>query len=300
MPEQHDPLDDLTRFGAGIGAGSGVPMPFSAGEARQRGDRLRRRRRALVAGGSALAVAAVAVPVFALAGGSPRADDDRGLTAVDPTPSVSASVPATALPTAVLLTDDDTVYNEGSDWVRTGAYEGDGQEPFHPCARATLASLGAASVVVGDYELRSPGQDQPARGALLQEAVARFDSEDAARAARATVVGWIRDCGEAVRTFGATAYRTLQTRRLDAGAAVDAQIIDARIIDAQYSPVDTSIDPSGDSAYIAETGVAVQGSDLVVLGSQVVGQDYNFLPEEGGTPVNRMLPVALERLRDSR
>lgn len=295
MPEQHDPLDDLTRFGAGIGAGSGVPMPFSAGEARQRGDRLRRRRRALVAGGSALAVAAVAVPVFALAGGGPRADDDRGLTAVDPAPSVSASVPAAALTTAALLTDADTVFNQGSDWVRTGAYEGDGQEPFHPCARATLASLGAASVVVGDYELRSPGQAQPARGALLQEAVARFDSADAARAARATVIGWIRDCGDAVRSFGATEYRVVQTRLLDSSAGPDAQILEA-----QYGPVDTSIDPSGDSAYIAETGVAVQGSDLVVLGSQIVGQDYNFLPEEGGTPVNRMLPVALERVRDDR
>lgn len=288
MPDRDPTQDRLEEFARdGAGPRSGVPMPFTASAARTRGEALRRRRRGLLAGGAALTAAAVTVPLVLLTGGG----DERGLVTDQPSPSPSA-VPDVR--TSALLTDDDTVFNQGSDWVRAWEYRGDGQSPFHPCARATLTSLGATSVVVGEYELRSGSQPDAAGGALLQQAIARFPSEDAAETARATVAGWIDDCSEAVASLGATQYRVTQTRPLD--PAVEG----ASIIDAQYGPVDRELDPYGDAAYIAETGLGVVGDTLVVLGSQVVGQDYNFLPEDGGTPVNRMLAVALERARDDR
>ncbi|NHA01670.1 hypothetical protein G5V59_23280 [Nocardioides sp. W3-2-3] len=45
-----------------------------------------------------------------------------------------------------------------------------------------------------------------------------------------------------------------------------------------------------------ETGLVRVGNRLAVLTSVIVGQDYNFLDEDGGTPVNRMLPKAAARM----
>ncbi|NHA01673.1 hypothetical protein G5V59_23295 [Nocardioides sp. W3-2-3] len=56
------------------------------------------------------------------------------------------------------------------------------------------------------------------------------------------------------------------------------------------------IDPTGDAAYINETGLLLQDDRIAVLAVTIVGQDYDFAPDAGGTPVERMLPTAAERL----
>lgn len=277
---EHDPINELSRFGADLGTRGGGDMPLSAADVRHRGDQIRRRRTALVAGASALAVAAVAVPIFAVVGMSPEA--------AEPGPAKDPG-PVHTIGRDVLLTDDDTVYNEGSDWFRTGVGDGDGQVAFNPCAQQSLAGTGSTSVVRADFELRNTiDQDIAVQGDFLTQVVGEYADAAAAEAAYGQVSDWLEGCAQ--RPAAMTEYRYLASRDI----AVDGAT--AQIIDSQYGPVPKEIDPYGEAAYIMETGVLRKGNVLVVLTSVIVGQDYNFLEEQGGTPVNQMLPIAAQRL----
>lgn len=239
-----------------------------------------------------LTLAAAAVAAAALLGAcgtdpstDGSADDGAGTS---PTGTTSAT-PGAGLTTAHLLTDDDTVYSDGADWFRTHAAEGDGQDAFNPCAQESLQGTGAASVVRADFELRNSAGDAPdTAGDHLVEVVGEYDDEAAATKAWATVNGWLEECGTLPDDL--SEYRALQTRKV----AVDGA--DAVITDSHFGPVPKEADPTGDAAYIMETGVLRKGNRLVVLTSVIIGQDYNFLEEDGGTPVNRMLPRAAARL----
>ncbi|XBB67725.1 hypothetical protein ABFU82_27070 [Nocardioides sp. WV_118_6] len=209
-----------------------------------------------------------------------------GCGADDKTPAATDTTGADALTTAVLLTDDDTVYSDGADWFRTGTGEGDGQSVFNPCAEQSLAGTGATSVVRADYELRNSEAGAPEVGGdSLIQVVARYDDEAAATRAWSRVNGWLEEC--ASRPAELRDYRALQTRKV-AVAGTDAVITDAHL-----GPVAEEVDPSGDAAYIMETGVLRKGTELVVLTSVIVGQDYDFV---GATPVEQMLPKAADRL----
>lgn len=286
MSEQ-DPIDKLSRFGAGFSSGTGGDMPLSPADVRRRGDQIRRRRTALVAGASALAVAAVAVPIFAVVGGNPKAGDNDNL----------ADDPRGALSTDDLLRDVDTEYfpNEKAAFRTTDTYEGDGQATFHPCQQATLASLGATTSFTRTFDYvvdPAAGDVVDATYDGLVETVAEFEDEDAARSAYDTFAQWIVDCesrlGDFERVNVVPQAREVQ---LPAGAG------DALIYDLSWGPVEKAVDPYGDASYINETGLVLRGDRIAVVGLTIVGQDYNFLDEDGGTPVNRMVPVAADRLR---
>ncbi|XBB67726.1 hypothetical protein ABFU82_00005 [Nocardioides sp. WV_118_6] len=280
MPEQHDPIEELSRFGAGFSTGhGGGEMPLSAADVRRRGDRIRRRRTALVAGAAAFAVAAVTVPVLALSLDGSRGDDSR-----------VANDRAKALSEADLLTDDDTVYSDGADWFTIDTFEGDGQEAFQLCARSNLAGLGAGTILQRRYELRNLEDGAPSvSGDEFREVVAQFPSAAEADKALQTVASWITDCGKHAKANGTPEYRVLQTTPVPTGLD-DSE---AQVIDAHYGPVPKEIDPSGDAAYIAETGLVRVGNRIAILDSRIVGQDYTFLD---GTPVTRMIPRAAELL----
>ncbi|MCX6401783.1 MAG: hypothetical protein NTX33_17865 [Propionibacteriales bacterium] len=288
MPDQ-DPIDKLSRFGAGFSSGTGGDMPLSAADVRRRGDQIRRRRTALVAGASALAVAAVAVPIFAVVGGNPKAGENDKV----------ADDPQGALSTNDLLRDDDTEYfpNEKSAFRTVDTYEGDGQATFHPCQQATLASLGATTSFTRTFEYvvqLEAGDTAPpdAAGDGLVETVAEFEDDDDARAAYDTFAGWILDCESRLGDFErVNVVPQARAVALPAGAG------DAKIYDLNWGPVEKSVDPYGDASYINETGLVLRGDRIAVVGLTIVGQDYNFLEEDGGTPVNRMVPVAADRLR---
>jgi len=281
MPDQsgHDPIDELTRFRTDL-VRAGGEMPLSAADVRRRGDRIRRRRAALAAGGAVLAVAAVAAPILALSGDR---DSDRDLTATGP---------HAALGEHDLLTDDDTVFNEGSDWVATATYEGDGQDAFHRCARDSLTSLGATAVFQRLFEMRATlDPSVPVTGGdQLREAVAQFPDAAAAATAYDTVADWVRDCSERMAATDTPDYEAFEAR----GVATGLDDSEAQVIDAHYGPVPAAVDPYGDMAYIAETGLARVGDRIAVVDSVIVGQDYNFAD---GTPVERMLPIAADRLQ---
>lgn len=237
-----------------------------------------------------LAVAAVAAATLLGACGTDPSSDRSADDGAGTTPTgTSSSTPAAGLTTADLLTDDDTVYSDGADWFRTSAAEGDGQDAFNPCAQESLQGTGARSVVRADFELRNSAGDAPdTAGDHLVQVVGEYDDEAAATKASSTVNGWLEECSTLPEDL--TEYRLLQTRKV----AVDGA--DAVITDAHFGPVPKEADPTGDAAYIMETGVLRQGNRLVVLTSVIIGQDYNFLDEDGGTPVNRMLPKAAGRL----
>lgn len=275
-----DPIDDqLSRFSDGFRGGD---MPLSAAAVRRRGDQIRRRRNALVAGGAALAVAAVAVPVIALAGGGGDVESDRDRVATEPGGEAAAPVGP-----ADLLTDAETVYSPGdADWFTVRTNEAGDVVALHPCAQGSLADLGATSTVQREFELRNLAPGAPeVRGESLVETIGAFPSGAAAREAYDAVAEWLLACEG--RIEGMTDYRILPRAR-----TVELPEGDALIYDLHWGPAPAELDPFGEAAYINETGLVLVGDRIAVLTSVVVGQDYNFLPEDGGTPVHRMIPSA--------
>jgi hypothetical protein len=285
MPEHHDPIDDLSRFGAGLSNGrTGGDMPLSAADVRRRGDQIRRRRTALVAGGAALAVAAVAVPIFAVVGGgTPRSDQDR--VAQDPGPALSADD---------LLRDADTEYEVGRKGAFTtvDTYRGDGQATFHPCQQQKLSALGATDSFTRSYDQGvqlEQGDTAPpdVSGDGLVETIAEFEDAAAARAAYDTLAQWLVECD----TIPGADEVTVQPK----ARSVEVRGADAVVYDLMWGPAPEEVDPFGDSAFINETGLVLKGDRIAVVAVTIVGQDYNFLPDYG-TPVERMVPTAAERL----
>lgn len=237
---------------------------------------------------------AIALVTLAALSALTGCSDDTPVAA-DPGPTTSPTAPATTpapLTGAVLLTDDDTVYSDGADWFRlgTGDEDLDGNGDLaHPCVPDGLTRTGATSVVRADFELRNsadPGVE--VTGDLMVELVAQYADEAAAEAAWSTVNGLLEECVD--RPAAITDYRALQTRKV----AVPGS--DAVLTDSHFGPVPPEVDPTGDAAYIMETGVLRRGDRLVLLTSVVVGQDYDFV---GGTPVERMLPKAARRVAES-
>ena len=281
-----DPLEELSRFGAGLEGGG---MPLSAAEVRRRGDRIRRRRNALVAGGAAFAVAAVAVPVFALAGdGTPQSDRDR--VATEPTAQT------VTIGEDDLLTDAETEHiPEAVDWFATDTVEGDGQAPAHPCARSSYAGLGAEAVLQRNFEMRNllPDADKVVvETASLNETIAEFPTAVEARAAYDSVAEWILTCPDGRFPDADRVNIVPQARSVDLPGG------DAIIYDISWGPVPKELDPYGDEGFINETGIVLVDDRIAVITLTVTGQDYNFLPEDGGTPMERMIPPAAERLQD--
>ncbi|WP_435772069.1 hypothetical protein [Nocardioides sp. SYSU DS0651] len=210
------------------------------------------------------------------------------LTACGEGPAVPAA--AGSVPDGVsaehLLTDDDTVYVEGAaDWFATSTWTRAGQELFGPCAMTGLADTGATSVAGREFELRNLEPDAPAvRGDRLTQVVAEYPSEAAAIRAWSTVNGWLEECTG--RPDELTDYRALQTRKVPVPEA------DAVVTDSHFGPLPAEL-RDGDATHLMETGVLRVGDRLTVVTSVVVGSDYDFI---GGTPVERMLVPAAERL----
>lgn len=275
-----DPLDRLTEFGSSFEGGT---MPKSAAEVRARGDQIRRRRHGLLAGGTALAVA-VAVPVLALGGGD-------GAERIDPAPRPDKAT--TPLSTADLMRDTDTAYHSDAGWATTRTTPGDGQAVANVCQQESLGGLGATAVFQRDFHWVDEGlesYDGPAASYQPQntfnESIAEFASADEAQAAYDSYARWLLDCAPP----GSDRYDAGEPQDVDPGVEGEALTVVAF-----YGPVPRSIDRYGDASYILETGLVVTGSRLAVLSQTIVGQDYNWMPDQS-TPVARMIPNAAERL----
>ncbi|MEV4999464.1 hypothetical protein [Nocardioides sp. LML1-1-1.1] len=277
MPEQHDPIDELARFGASLGSPNpGGDMPRSPAEVRRRGDQIRRRRAALVAGGAALAVAAVAVPVLAVVGDDdPKSDRDR----------IAEDVPALA--EIDLLRDADTQYFPGQkDAYRTvGTFADDRGDGLARCEQKSLSTLGPTRSFTRTYnfapvyrEGETPEKDLTPYD--LVERVAEFTTPEAARAAYDTLGEWILDC----RIPGADRLTVVPKAR-----TVDLPGADGVIYSATWTP---SPDPY--AGYLGEFGLLLQGDRIAVLQQSVIGQDQDW--EENRSPVALMMPAVAARL----
>ncbi|MFW6866774.1 hypothetical protein ACOACQ_05260 [Nocardioides sp. CPCC 206347] len=284
---EHDPINDLSRFGDDFSTGTGGDMPLSAAAVRRRGDQIRRRRTALVAGASALAVAAVAVPILAIAGGNPKADDNNDIA--------DDKANAQSLSAENLLRDADTEYfpNDKTPWRTSETFEGDGQAVYHPCQQQALSELGATNSFTRAFEYvpqLDPGDVAPPEAPRdrLVEQIAEFTSPAAARSAYDTFAQWVLDCEfpDADRTNVVPDARTVP---VSSGT-------EAVIYDLNWTLEPESEDPLGETSYINETGLVLQGDRIAAIAVTINGQDYNFLDEEGGTPVKRMIPKAADRL----
>ena len=234
-----------------------------------------------------IAATALAAPALLSACGTETTD----ARLASGTPSSSAPAASSGVTAGDLLTDADTVYVPGAaDWFTVETFAGDAEAVFNPCAAGSLAETGATSVQGREFELRNLQKGAPeVHGDFLVQMVAEYDDEAAATKAWSTVNGWLEECE--ARPADLTEYRALQTRKVAVPGA------DAVITDSHYGPLPEELD-DGHSTHIMETGVARVGNRLTVITSVVVAQDYNFLEEDGGTPVEQMLPLAAERLQD--
>lgn len=276
MPEQHDPIEELARFGAGLGAATpGGDMPRTPAEVRRRGDQIRRRRTALAAGGAALAVAAVAVPVLAIVGdGDPRGD--RAPIARD----------EPALAESDLLRDADTQFVPGEkDAYRTVATVADDLgDGLARCEPSSLSTLGPTSSLTRTYDLTpvvregEPPEDLTPYD--LVERIAEFETPEAARTAYDTLRDWILDC----RIPEADRLTVVPRAR-----AVDLPGADGVIYEATWTP---SPDPY--AGYLGEFGLLLQGRRVAVLQQSIIGQDADWSGNR--SPVALMMPAVAERL----
>lgn len=284
-----DPLERMAGFRSDVEGGPMLP----ADEVRRRGDRIRRRRRTAVAAGSALAVAAIAIPIaLATTGGSP----DRIDPAPPPTTPTQAEK-ASTLTEADLMTDGDTEYfpdDDSLDWYVANTHDDD-SATVNPCQQAGFDELGASSVLMRDFVLAGPESEggEADGDAYLNEVVGEFASPDAAQEAYQNIADWYADC----QPEGAV---DVDARPFEpASIGVDG---DAQISLTTYGPPDadpgTQYDEGDreDFGWWMETGLVVSGNRVAMLTQLILGQDYNWLPEDGGTPVERMLPAAAERI----
>lgn len=184
----HDPLERMSRFGSDF---EGLPAPLPAAEVRRRGDRLRRRSTTLRTGVATLAVAAIAVPLGATLG---HGDRDHHVA--------DRSTDVTGVTAANVLADDQTVDDAGV-WKRESSAAGDGQAAFNPCARSSLAGLGASSVYGRSW---SQAPARPARMDWLGEMVAEFPTGSAATAAYQRIGQWVHRCSSQIAGQSGSGY----------------------------------------------------------------------------------------------
>lgn len=284
-PMDNDPMTQMSRFGSEFEGGA---MPLPAAEVRRRGDRIRRRRNALVSGATALAVAAIAVPVFAIVGSG------GGNEPIPPAKQPDGRV--APLSEADLLTEADVKADAGRglSWTMNYSGVGETQAAFSPCAHP-IVDLGATAVFQRDFVLTA---DEGGDGTdnRLDESIATFDSPKEAQQAADTLKKWYDECEPpGAATSGPDAYRADTWRSVDVGADGTGEWMVSQYGPATASP-GTSFDASPDDGWFLDTGIVVQGDRVAIVTRMILGQDYDFLPEDD-SPTANLLPLAADRLR---
>lgn len=133
---------------------------------------------------------------------TPSADDSPTRSSsptADPPPRSVSPTPSEAT-AAALLTAGEMPVAPGADsaWREQGTRDGEGSTKVSLCAAGTLESLGATDVIRRDY---ASSLEPSATGA---NAVAVFDSAEAARAAFDTYAGWAANCAWGDERYGPT------------------------------------------------------------------------------------------------
>ena len=262
MPEQHDPIDELARFGAGFNSTQGADMPHSPAAARRRGDQIRRRRTALVAGGAALAVTAVAVPIFTLTGGDPG----RDVPVTDPNHTLAP------MSEADLISEDQTVAERSADWKENFSGPAQTQAAFSVCAKP-ISELGTDRAFERNFvtsdDAGSAGETR------LNETIAEFATPDRAEAAATELRRWYDECQpEGSADFDAEPWSTV-----DVGDGLSGETM-----------VGTY---TADSPRLLGVGIVVDGDRVAVLAQDVPGSGDQSGP---GLTVEQMLPAVADRL----
>lgn len=260
-----DPIKDLEGF---------PPMDtphLPAAEVRRRGDRMRRRRQVLGGVGSVVAVAVIATAGTFFLGGN---DDEAAPSPVTrPTDSSAALGPVSAVN---LLSDEEAVYDDLSDWEVGSTWAGDGQAPADPCQGGTFASLGASSVHQRDWSIEAILH--------LQHVVSGYPGTTEA----ATAYDELRQRIEACDVDGVADHATAVEDVVVPGA--DA----AFVSDATWQI--PGVEEGGESyaRHRTVTAVVLQDDRLSLLTHDMPASDYPW--DETESPVRRMLAAVAERL----
>lgn len=241
-------------------------------------------------------LAVAPVLLLAACGASAEGSDGAGRAAAasssQPPLSAAASPGAGALTTAMLLTNADTSYGAGRQWYRTIAERASTDGTVHLCEDDDLSVLGATEALSARFQLRTSPQGADLLGPDLHEFVIRFADAAAASAARERITAAVGSCSAAAEKNAGVANTRIRvdgTEQVPGGAG--------EVVATTRRPVDVDIDPSGTKSFLGETGLSVVGDTLVLIVSEVVGTDADYPPTTGPTPVERMLPRAVARVR---
>ena len=222
---------------------------------------------------------------------------------VEPSSNPPATAPATsnapepALSARNLLTGEEAIYPNGGalDWVESSGSTTTGETApaANACWQGSMKARGAIATMQRNFLLvTSEGGDSDA-DAYLNETIAEFPSSEEAQAAYEDVLTWLDGCSpEGSDSFKSNPFG-------DVPVSAQAEGVTGLAI---YGPITaapgTQYDPAGreDDGWFLEMGVVLSGNRIAVLSHLVSGQDYNWPAEDGGTPVQQMLPAAADRL----
>ncbi len=263
-----DPIKDLENF---------PTMPTShlpAVEVRRRGDRIRRRRQALstVGGVAAVAVIATAGTVF-LGGGD---DGAPGPATTDPT--TPAAVALGPVGPGNLLTDDDAVYDETSDWSLVDTWPGDGQSPADPCQGTTFSALGATAVQQRSWQIEYTIH--------LQQAVSSYPGVAEAEAAYDDLAANLETCDQ----------EGVADRRASTDDAPVPATDDAVVVDSTWTAPGSEDAGESYSEHRTITALVRVGDRISLLTHDMPAGDYDW--DDTMSPVEEMLADVTFRLME--
>ncbi|MFD4328383.1 hypothetical protein ACFWQC_27370 [Nocardioides sp. NPDC058538] len=209
----------------------------------------------------------------------------------------TSKAPEPTLSARNLLTGEDAIYPNGGplDWVESSesTKTGETAPAGNACWQSSMKARGAIATMQRDFLLvTAEGGDSDA-DAYLNETIAEFSSNEEAQAAYEDVLTWFDGCGpEGSDSFKPNPFENVPM-------AAPAEGVTGLAI---YGPITaapgTQYDPAGreEDGWFLEMGVVLSGTRIAVLSQLMSGQDYTWPAEDGGTPVQQMLPAAADRL----
>ncbi|MEI7055492.1 hypothetical protein WBG06_06725 [Nocardioides sp. CCNWLW239] len=213
------------------------------------------------------------------------------------TAPVSSNAPEPTLSASNLLTGEDAIYPNGGamDWVESsGSTRAGDAAPFgNVCWQGSMKARGATTSMQRDFVLETAEGGDSDADAYLNATIAEFPSNEEAQAAYEDAQTWFDSCNpKGSDSFKSNPFENVPMAAKAEGAtglAIYGPITAAP--GTQYDPADREND-----GWFLEMGVVLSGNRVAILSQLVSGQDYNWLAEDGGTPVRQMLPTAAERL----
>ena len=199
-----------------------------------------------------------------------------------------------ALSASNLLTSADAIYPNGAlDWVESSTASRETTPAANACWQGSMTARGARATVQRDFVLVTMEGGDSDADARMNETVAEFATEAEAQKAYEDVLTWFDGCSPK----GSTSYRSNPFESVSLPGQAEG-VTGLAIYGPITAAPGTAYDPADQdgAGWFLEMGVVHDGDRVAIVSHLIGGLDYNWPAEDGGTPVQRMLPVAADRL----